>query len=244
MQNTEFKTGVIRPVECFQEGWELIKDQYWLLFAVSLVGALIGGASMYILLGTMICGIFYCYFQKIDGKPVQFEDLFKGFSSYLIPGLIVTIFIVVPMIVVYGLIYAPFIAAAIMGSRMSESELMTLIGGALLVDFIFIVLMVCLHTLLMFSFPLIVDRNLSGIQAMKTSAKAVWKNLKGVAGLWVVSFAINLVGMMLFCIGIYFTIPILIAGNIVAYRKVFPRLSEQNFNPPPPDAYRGTGSYT
>lgn len=243
MQNTEFRTGVIRPVECFKEGWELIKAQYWLLFAVSLVGMLIGGATMYILLGAMVCGIFYCYLQKIDGKTFQFEDLFKGFN-YILPGLVVVLFIVVPMIVVYAGIYFPVLAAILMGSKLSESDFMALLTGSLIVDFIFIVVMVCLHTLLMFAFPLIVDRNLSGWQAMKTSARAVWNNLGGVAGLWAVGFAVNLVGLMIFCIGVYLTIPILIAGNIVAYRKVFPRQNEPVFNPPTPDAYRGAGSYT
>ncbi len=239
---TEFKTGVIRPVECYKEGWELIKDQYWLLFGITLVGAFIGGATMYIGLGAMICGIFYCYFQKIDGRGFKFEDLFKGFEHFL-PGLIVVIFIIVPIIIVYSFIYLPFILAIIMGSKLSESELIALVMGSLLIDLVFIVLMVCLHTLLIFSFPLIVDRRLSGFQAMKLSAKAVWGNLSGVAGLFVVGFGINLVGAMLFCIGIYFTIPIIIAGNIIAYRKVFPRLNEQTFNPPP-DAYRGADSYT
>ena len=68
MLNTDFKVGVIHPVECYKEGWELIKDQYWLLFGITLVGAMIGGASLYILFGAMICGIFYCYFQKIDAE--------------------------------------------------------------------------------------------------------------------------------------------------------------------------------
>lgn len=240
---TEFKTGVIRPVECYKEGWELIKDQYWLLFGITLVGALIGGATMYIGFGAMICGIFYCYFQKIDGKELKFEDLFKGFEHFL-PGLIVVIFIVVPLIIVYSFIYLPFILAIIMGPKLSQSELIALVMGSLLIDLVLIVLMVCLHTLLIFSFPLIVDRKLSGFQAMKLSAKAVWSNLSGVAGLFVVGFGINLVGALLFCIGIYFTIPIIIAGNIVAYRKVFPRPDAQTFNPPPPDAYQGAGSYT
>lgn len=240
---TEFKTGVIRPVECYKEGWELIKDQYWLLFGITLVGALIGGATMYIGFGAMICGIFYCYFQKIDGKELKFEDLFKGFEHFL-PGLIVVIFIVVPLIIVYSFIYLPFILAIIMGPKLSQSELIALVMGSLLIDLVLIVLMVCLHTLLIFSFPLIVDRKLSGFQAMKLSAKAVWSNLSGVAGFVVVGFGINLVGALLFCIGIYFTIPIIIAGNIVAYRKVFPRPDAQTFNPPPPDAYQGAGSYT
>ena len=53
MTNTEFKTGVINPVECVKEGFERIKNDYWLLFAILLVGGLIGGATMYVLAGAM-----------------------------------------------------------------------------------------------------------------------------------------------------------------------------------------------
>src|SRR4051812_10530576 len=104
MQNVEVRSGVVKPVECFKEGWELIKDEYWLLFAVTLVGALIGGMTMYILFGAMICGIFFAYIRKIDGGRVVFDDLWKGFNWFG-PGLVVTLFIVVPMIAVYLIIY-------------------------------------------------------------------------------------------------------------------------------------------
>jgi hypothetical protein len=30
----EFRTGVIKPLECIKEGWALIKDQYWLFFGI------------------------------------------------------------------------------------------------------------------------------------------------------------------------------------------------------------------
>ncbi len=46
MTNTQFRTGVISPIECVKEGFELIKKDYWLLFAIGLVGGLIGGATM------------------------------------------------------------------------------------------------------------------------------------------------------------------------------------------------------
>jgi hypothetical protein len=241
-QNTEFRTGVIRPVECYKEAWELIKNQYWLLLAITIVAMMIGGATMYILLGAMICGMFYCYFQAIDGKKVEFEGLFKGFS-YFAPSLIVTILIAVPMFVVFGIIYFPFIMAALMGSRLSEQELLALIFGTLAVDLIVMIFMVCLHTLLMFAYPLIVDRNLSAWQAIKTSARAVWANLSGVAGLFGLGFVVSLVGYLMFCIGIYLVIPLVIASTAVAYRKIFP--PAQNFQQPPsPSAFPGAGNYT
>jgi hypothetical protein len=223
MQNTDFRTGVIQPVECVKEGFELIKSDYWLLFAIWLVGALIGGFTMYILFGAMICGTFYAYLKKIDGLPVSFDDLWKG-MNWFTPGLVVTLFIVVPLIVFYIGVYGSMFAALFLGAQLGEAGLMGAFAGVLILDLIFLVLMVCFHTLLMFAFPLIVDRNLGGIEAMKTSARAVWQNLGGVAGLIGVNFLLVFVGYLALCVGVYFVIPIMIAGNAMAYRRVFPSL--------------------
>jgi len=238
MQNTEFLTGRIRAVECFKEGWELIKDEYWILFAISLVGALIGGITMYILFGAMVCGIFYAYLRKVDGGRVNFDDLWKGFSWWA-PGLVVTLFIMGPMFAVYLIMYLPFLLAIVMGSNLSQDELFGLLAGAFVIDLFVIVVMVCAHTLLIFTFPLIVDRNLGAFKAMGTSARAVLKNLGGVVGLLLVNFGIVLLGQLALCVGVYFVIPILIAGNIVAYRRIFPNQNPGNFAPPPPSVYQG-----
>lgn len=221
MQNLEINTGVIRPVECVKEGFALIKSDYWLLFAIWLVGGLLGGISLFIAAGAMTCGTFYCYLRKIDGDAVKFEDLFKG-MQWFGSGLVVMLFIIVPLLTVYGIIYVPFVISAALGNKMSQDELMGLLIGAFVIDFVLIVFMVCLHTLLMFAFPLIVDRNLGAFGAMTTSARAVFKNMGGVVGLILVNFVLVLVGYAAFCVGIYFAIPIIIAGNVVAYRKVFP----------------------
>jgi uncharacterized membrane protein len=176
----------------------------------------------------MVCGIYYTYLKKIDGGgPVVFDDLWKG-MSWIVPGLIVTAFIIVPLFIVYGFIYVPIILATFMGERMSESELLTTLGSAAAVDLVLIVIMVCLHTLLIFAFPLIVDRGLGGFGAMLLSAKAVWRNLGGIAGLFAVNFVISLAGMLVFCFGIYLVIPLIIAGNLVAYRKIFPAIESQS----------------
>lgn len=235
---TEIKTGVIKPIECFKEGWELIKNDYWILFAISLVGAIIGGMSFYVLIGAMICGIYYCFLQKIDGETVSFDGLWKGFS-YFLPSVLVTILIVVPMFIVFGVIYVPLIMATIMGPRMSPDEFFGLFLGALAVDFVLIVIMTCFHTLLLFSFPLIVDRKLGAWESVATSAKAVWRNLSGVAGLIGVGIVLSLFGIITCGLGMYFILPILLAGYAVAYRKIFPVQTNRNFNPPTPDFYQG-----
>lgn len=238
MTNTEFRTGVINPVECVKEGFELIKRDYWLLFAIALVGGLIGGLTMYILAGAMICGIFISYLNAIDGKPVVFEDLWKG-MNFFGPGLVVILIIVVPAFVYYIFVYITLIAAMFGGAAAGEAGLVGALVVVGLIDLVVLIAMVCFHTLLTFSFPLIIDRNLGAVDAMKTSARAVWQNLGGVAGLVVVNFALMFVGYLALCVGMYFVIPIMIAGNVVAYRRVFPSLEiRTNMNPPPPDSYK------
>ena len=238
MENREqFKTGVIKPVDCVKEGWELIKKDYWLLFAITLLGGVIGGFTLYILLGAMACGMYYCYLQAIDGKPVSLEGLWKGFD-YFAPGLLVMAVIIVPMIVVYLIMYLPVLIVVMSGSKINQEEMLTMLIGFGLVDLFLIFIMVCFHTLLMFSFPLIIDRNLSGFAAMKTSSRAVWNNLGGVGGLIAVNFGLMILGYLALCIGLYFVIPVMIASTAVAYRKLFPAGADPNFDPPPPTFYQ------
>lgn len=240
---TEIKTGVIRPVEIYKEAWELIKDQYWLLFAISLLGGLIGGVSLYILLGAMVCGMYYCYIQKIDGKTVELDGLWVGFQKIL-PSFVLMLLIMIPMLVVYGIIYVPIIMASVMGSKLSGDELAAMFIGAVIVDLILVVLMTCLHTLVIFSFPLMIDRNLGAWQSITTSARAVWKNLGGIAGMFGIAILVSIPAVFLTCgLGAYFLMPIMFGGYALAYRKIFPALHSQNFNPPPPDAFYGAGRY-
>jgi hypothetical protein len=238
MNSVEFRTGVIKPVEVYKEAWAMIKDQYWLVFAVVLVGMLIGGAIPIVLIGPMICGIFLVLLNKYEGRPVDFGDLFKGFD-YFLPSLILAILITVPIIIMVVGMYVPMIAMAMTGPRMSENELMGFIAGVFAVELVFAVIMVCLHTLLMFSFPLLVDKKLSVIESVKLSARAVWKNMKGVVGLFLVGFVVMFIGYLALCVGIYLTLPLVFAAQAVAYRKVFPAAPTGNFQPPPPTVYQG-----
>ena len=86
----EYRRGVIRPVECIKDGWEMIKDQYWLFFGISIVGMLIAGAFAIVLMGPMMVGIFLCLLQRQRNEPVEFGTLFKGFDLF-VPSLIVTV---------------------------------------------------------------------------------------------------------------------------------------------------------
>lgn len=242
MMNQEFNVGVIKPVECMKEGWELIKDQFWLFFAITLVGMLIGGIIPFgIGLGAMFCGIYYTMIQKMDGKPFEFGDLFKGFN-YFLQGLIPMLIIVIPAIVMGIIMYASMFAVIFSSmdnkGRMDESIIWKLYGTIFTEALVLSLVMGCLHAFIMFAFPLIVDKNMGGLDAFKLSAKAVWQNLSGVVGIILVEFALGFIGYLLCGFGLYLVMPIMFAGVLVAYRRVFPKTDKMGFNSPPqPNAF-------
>lgn len=238
----EFQTDVIRPIECMKEGWELIKDQYWLILGITTVGMLIGSIIPFgIGIGAMFCGIYYVLLRKISGQPIEFGDLFKGFN-FFVPGLVVSLIVIIPTIISVFLIYGSMVAFVIAAANTNSSAQGGVIVGMFLtfaIEAVVISLVIsCLHALIMFAYPLIAERNLGGVEAFKLSARAVWANLSGVIGIILVEFVMGIVGYMLFIVGIYFVIPIMFAGVIVAYRRVFP--PQQTFNQPPsPNYYQG-----
>ncbi len=246
MLANEFNTGVIRPVECMKEGWELIKDDYWLFLGITFVGMLVASViPIGIGLGAMFCGIYFVMLQKMNGQRFEFGDLFKGFN-YFLPGLVTSLIVIVPsiiaVIVLYGSMVALFLAVA--ASNGDGAVVIGAFAGFFIEGIIIALILSCLHALIMFAYPLIVDRNLNGVDAFKLSAKAVWANLSGVIGIILLEFVMGIVGYMAFAIGVYFVLPIMFAGVLVAYRKVFPSLhNNQSYNPPQPNMYQGAGNF-
>ena len=239
MQDLTFQTGKIKPVECYKEAWKLIKDQYWMAFAVVLVGLIVGSLLWIVLMGPMLCGVYMVLFDKYDeGKPLNFDKLFKGFDHFL-PSLMLCLIIMVPMVVMIFIMYIPMIGMALAGPNLSETELLGFLGVVVAVEMIFAILMVTIHSLLLFSFQLLVDKKVGAWDSIKLSAKAVWNNKGGVGGLMGVGFVVVLIGYLMLCIGVYLTLPLIFAANVVAYRKVFQKTFELRNNPPPPNVYQG-----
>jgi len=85
----------------------------------------------------------------------------------------------------------------------------------------------------MFGFPLIADRKLSGVDAVKLSIKAGKANFSGILLLLLLNAALGLVGVLACYVGVFFLMPISMASYAVAYRKVFPELPPTVLSPPP-----------
>src|SRR6187200_1250862 len=99
IDNVEYNAGAVSPMVCLREGWQMIKDDYWLFFGITFVGVFLAGmAPMAILLGPMMCGIYMALLQQERGKKVKFDLLFQGFN-FFVPSLIATMIEVAPIVV-------------------------------------------------------------------------------------------------------------------------------------------------
>lgn len=228
-----FNRGAVRPVECLRAGWELIKEKYWLFMGITLVGILIGSLGpMAILLGPMMCGIYLCLLARMRGEQVSFELLFKGFD-YFSQSVIATLIQVVPIMLLLMPIYLIFFFLFM--SKMTPargrgrgappvdpSELFPLFIIMFVVVFVISLVGSLISVFFIFSYPLIVERRLSALDAVKTSARAVMANYGGILGLLGLNLLLGLGGLLLCYVGAILTMPIGFASWIIAYRRVFP----------------------
>jgi uncharacterized membrane protein len=84
-----------------------------------------------------------------------------------------------------------------------------------------------------FTYPLIVDRHLSGVDAVRLSVKAALGNLGGLLVLHVLTMAMSLAGLCFCYVGAFFVAPVTLGAMMVAYARVF-GLTDRPPAPPGP----------
>ncbi len=228
---TAFQRVPIRPMDCLSESWSLLSGQYWVFFAISLVGMLLQSfVPMNILTGPMLCGIFIAWFRLMRGEAITFELLFKGFDFFL-DSLIATLILVAVALVVMIPCYVLLLVGTGLGAFAAQDAPEMMVFATVLSISIFLLVsltvMTVILTLFLFIYPLIVDRKLKAIPALKTSAAAVWANLGGVLGLLGLTSLIATAASLFCIIPIFFVVPWCFGAVGIAYRRVFPEISAE-----------------
>jgi hypothetical protein len=241
-----FRRNVVQPVECLKNGYELIKDRYWLFVGITLVGLLIGQAvPLGILLGPMMCGMNLTFFAKRRGQPIEFAMLFKGFD-YFGPSLIATLLYMIPITAIVVGAYVMFYVgmfvtmAATQGSgEPNPGPVFGLFGVFILVWIVVMLVIVVLSIGFTFSYPLIVDRKLQGLDAVKLSFKAAMSNFWRLLGMSILVGLLHFAGFLVACVGIYLVMPIGYAAIAAAYEQAFGLSSGEDLSnlPPPPPTF-------
>jgi hypothetical protein len=229
---------VVRPIQCFREGWQLIKDDYWLFFGISVVGMLISGVFPLLLQGPMWCGIDRCLLQRLRGRPVIFSDLFRGFD-YFGPSAIATLLIIaihfVLVMIIIAIYLVGLLAVAFLGIQQGQqggppdAGFFALFSGVIL--FYIVALMGSQLVVIapsIFMYALIVEKRMTGGEAFIASIRAIFANFWGVVGILLLFLLASFAGMLAFLVGGFFIMPIYFAAFTVAYRQVFPHERESD----------------
>ena len=237
----DFRPKAVEPVACIKAGWDLIRSQYWLFVGLSFVGFLIGMVVPFgILFGPMMCGIYLALFKTKRGQPVEFSDLFKGFD-YFGDSLVATLLHMVPMLVIFVPSYIIFyIGLFLIMPRNGEpdpSALFSFFGLFALFWLVMMVLLILVSVGFTFAYPLIVDRRLSGLNAVKLSIRAGMANFWPLLGMLLLNGLMSFVGAIFCYVGAFLVLPIGFAAIATAYEQVFDLAEgegQPNLPPPPP----------
>ena len=233
-----FRRGAVRPIEALRGGWNLVKDQYWMFLGIAFVGIMIGSlAPLGILMGPMMCGMDMAFLRRLRGEPVTFDMLFKGFD-YFKESVIATLIQVVPFLLVflpvYVLSFVVFMTTFQPGRRGAPPpDPIPFIIFVVVVWVAIMVVSIILGAFFIFTYPLIVDQKLSGLDAVKMSVRAAAANLGGVLGLMLINVVLGFVGVLACYVGAILVLPITYASWVVAYKQVF---SPQEEPPPVPSS--------
>jgi hypothetical protein len=222
-QDITIRKVSIHPIELLKEAYRLLGEQYWLFVGMTFVGMLIGSAvPLGILLGPMMCGMYLCYIERKNNKTVEFGLLFKGFDFFaesLIATLImvaVSLVVLVPAFVIFLIVFVGLMAG-------TQGEPPVAVFGLLVVLYAVVLVLIILVSLpFVFVYPLIVDRGLKAVPAVKASFQGVLANAFGVLGMLLVYSVISLVASCFCYVPAILFLPLSLGAIFLAYRDVFP----------------------
>lgn len=227
-ESPAFLRAAISPTGYLGEAWDRVKGQYWLFVGITAVGLILGSlVPLGLLMGAMMCGIHLCYRQQAKGLPVAFDLLFKGFDHFAeafiatLLMLLASLVVVLPMM---ALLFAGLFMGAL-GSAAGEGAQAGMAFGSCLLIGIAVLALVAGSALIgvffTFTYPLILDRGLPGVEAVKLSFQAARANLGGLLLLTLLNTLLSFAGVLCCYIGAFLILPLTFGTHWICYERVF-----------------------
>jgi len=243
-EEPQFNHGVVRPFVCFGNGWQLIKDQYFLY--VGLCAVIVVAVTCIpftgLLWGAWITGIYSAMLGRMRGELATFGGaVSRGFGVFG-PTVVVAILANLPFIP-FGVgikLFSDWIDrtdTVYSGEQVTPDDVLVLqleaFAGLIA---LYIAAFFISGFIFPFAYQLVVDRKMKGWAAVKLSARASRANFSGVLGLLWIELALGAAGVLACCLGVVFVIPLTKSAWAIAYRDVFPPPpdSQPAIAPPPP----------
>lgn len=228
--------------ECFAKGWEMFQRSmpvtigalvlvFLAQMAINSVPLLGPIASMF-LTGPLYGGLMYYFVLMVRGEECRVGNAFSGFGPRFVPlmlsGLLIAVITALCFLPGFGLMVAGIISAGLINIQPDQAPeaLKALPIGMICIiaaGFLLIVLAVFIVTMLLqFTYPLILDKGLDVVDALKLSVRRTMKQFWTMFLLVVMGSILGVIGAMLCGVGLLFTVPWYFGALAVAYEKLFP----------------------
>lgn len=260
MTNIQFQSSAIDAGGCIGNAWELVKRNLGMYIGIGLITLILIGCIPivnFFLMGPVLGGFCYVVLRDMRDEPVDFGMLFKGFEKF-VPLMVVGLIQSIPGVIFQILQLTIDVARLInlpggtttgsSGSDFFQADSSGIATGLMIlgivVGIVFFVLMIFWTVAFQFAIPLVMERDLGVVDAIRLSAKAGFSNIGGIIVLYILCGLVGLLGFLALCLGYFVAVPVIYAAFAFAYRQVFPAIFEQQFNmaPPPPTAYGDFGT--
>jgi len=197
-------------------GWELIKDDLVVWAVASFLAVLIGQVACNLLWGPMVCGLFMMAFRKMTYGRVEVGQVFDGFRRFLNSFLVMLL-----LTVVIGGLVAVLYGAVIASMLASRNNPLPVIIVMLMFYAALFVLSLALAPALFFVFPHIAARNAGPVEAFVASWEVVRRNIVMFTVTGILFNIIQGMGVYLCCVGMFVTLPLVVAAYAKAYADHF-----------------------
>jgi uncharacterized membrane protein len=179
----------VRIGDWLKEGFEAVKSD---IIGYALPALIIFGVCLtgigILIVGPLLCGFYHIIFQRMKGQQATTGDLFKGFDV-LWDALLA--WVIICVVVTFIVSFIPFLGFILSVLAIAPS---------------------------VFVFPLIWDKRLSVIEAIKESLQLFRERWSDLIPFYVVALLVGLVGVLLVGIGVIFTFPIYMYATACLYR--------------------------
>lgn len=202
--------------------------------------------------GSFYVGIYTALARKFAGGAADFSDLFSGFqkiSQCFIVAVVLSLIQFVITLAALGVGVAVGVTAFGTGLITSNGQLNPQIFGGLFAVIlglfvVYLIVSIIIAALTTFIYPIIADKNLSGVEAVMLSIKSGFANIGGLILLILLLGLMSLGGAILCLVGVLFVAPVLAASVFSAFRNVFPATNEfRNYDPPSPPNFGNQSAY-
>ena len=211
----------VRPIEQLYQAKAMLGDQFWLFCGICFVAIFVGSAVPIVLLGPMLCGVFYCFIKKEQG-PVTFDMLFRGFD-YFGDALLATLVVVGVAMLIEIPAGIFWMVVSVGGVAMNDGEFPPWLFGVLpLLYVVVFALIMVIQVPFTFVYPLIVDRKMKAWPAVKLSWQGARKNFWGILGMVLVYSLLGMVAACMCYVPVFFLLPLSFGSTFLLYRQVFP----------------------